>query len=128
MDTLINALIEVESQGDDNAIGDRTLQYSAYGCLQIRWPLVLDINNRFGTSYRSRQCLGNRALSIELFEKYMSMYATPERLGREVTDEDRARCWNGGIGGMIYRPNPKPKVEAQLQAYWSRVAAIINQS
>lgn len=123
---LIDAIIEVESGGDDNAIGDRNLQFSAYGCLQIRWPLVSDINRRYGTNYRARQCLGNRPLSIELFNKYMEMYATEKLLGRPVTDEDRARAWNGGIGGMIHRPNSNPKIEAQLQAYWKKVDSLLN--
>jgi hypothetical protein len=123
MDTLIKALIQVESgdanhpDGNDYAIGDRTLQYSAYGCLQIRWPLVLDINNHFGTSHRARECLGNRALSIDLLTKYMSLYATPQRLGREPTDEDRARIWNGGPAGWL-----KPST----LGYWQKVDAVLS--
>jgi len=29
----------------------------------------------------------------------MSIYATEEKIGREPTDEDRARIWNGGPMG-----------------------------
>jgi hypothetical protein len=51
----------VESQGNDNAIGDRTLAHKAYGCLQIRQPYVDDANPYLGTNFKAQECLGNRA-------------------------------------------------------------------
>lgn len=123
--TLVDALIHVESNGNDHAIGDKTLQYSAYGPLQIRWPCVSDVNDFYGTNYKAKMCLGNRALSIEIFNKYTALYATKERLGREPTDEDIARLWNGGIGGMVWRPHPIARVEKQLQDYWGKVKLLL---
>lgn len=111
-DKLINALIQVESGGDDWAIGDRNLQYSAYGPLQIRWPYVSDVNKNFGTGYRAKQCLGDRELSIDIFKKYMSIYATREWLKREPTDEDIARIHNGGPFGYLNK---------KTIAYWNKV-------
>lgn len=37
--------------------------------------------------------------SKRVFRAYMSRYATSRRIGRAVTDEDRARIWNGGPQG-----------------------------
>ncbi len=112
IDRLISALIQVESRGDDNAIGDVELTCKAYGCLQIRQPCVEDVNRAFGTKYSAQDCLGNRALSIEICEKYLSLYATKKRLNREVTDEDRSRIWNGGPNGFK---------KASTVQYWQKV-------
>lgn len=115
------AIMQVESGGDLNAIGDKDEEFSAYGPLQIRWPCVLDVNRRFGTNYRARQCLGNLELSIEIFRKYMQIYATEKLVGRPVTQVDRMRLWNGGIGGIIWNPHPNAKVETKLQNYVRKV-------
>jgi hypothetical protein len=109
---LVDAIIQVESGGNDWAIGDRTLQYSAYGPMQIRWPCVSDVNKMFGTSYRAKQCLGDRAVSLDIFIKYMEIYANRGILGFEPTNETYARCWNGG---------PKGYKNKSTVAYWNKV-------
>ena len=111
-DTLIQALIKVESKCNDGALGDIHLKQKAHGCLQIRQPVCDDVNRRFGTACRAEDCLGNRELSIWLCKKYTSMYATAERIGRVPTDEDVARIWNGGPNG--YR-------RKSTEAYWAKV-------
>ena len=113
---LVSALIEVESQGNDNAIGDHHLADKAYGCLQIRKPCVDDVNRAFGTSYKAQDMLGNRELSKTIFERYMSLYATEKAIGRAVTDEDRARIWNGGPTGWK---------RSSTLSYWSKVKALL---
>lgn len=115
---LIQAIIAQESGwnknllGDDGAIGDKTLPAHAYGPMQIRQPVVTDVNNNFGTSYTALDMLGNRTLSIWCFHAYMDIYARPDRLGRTVTDQDRARIWNGGPNGY--------KIAATL-GYWALI-------
>lgn len=111
-DTLIAALIVVESQGDDRAIGDKHMKDRAYGCLQVRQPCVDDVNQRFGTAYRSQDMLGNRSLSVWVCGKYLERYATRKALGREPTLQDMARIWNGGPSGW--------KKDSTL-GYWSKV-------
>lgn len=114
---LINALIQVESGGDDNAIGDKGLANKAYGPLQIRAPYLED-----ALPYMKPQAalptveslLGDRTLSIAVFEAYMARYATAHRLGHIPTDEDIARIHNGGPNGW---KNP-----ATL-GYWTKVQA-----
>ncbi len=96
-----NATIQVESSGNDRAVGDKTLADKAYGPLQIRQPVCDDINTRYGTSYRAEQCFGDRELSIRIYNLYMGIYATEEHLGRKPTYEDMARIWNGGPAGCF---------------------------
>lgn len=123
--TFEEVIIQVESDGDDNAIGDKDQEYSAYGCLQVRWPVVLDLNNHYGVNWRARDCLGNRDISINMFHMYMNIYATKKVLHREPTDLDRARLWNGGPGAMIHQPVSNPKTEARLQLYWKKVEKLL---
>lgn len=109
---LVKALIKVESEGNDNAIGDRHLKDMAYGCLQIRKPVCIDVNRAYGLSLTPQMMLGNRQLSIDTFYRYMALYATAKQIGREPTDEDRARCWNGGPTGWK---------RSTTVAYWAKV-------
>lgn len=114
---LVDALIQVESGGNDNAMGDKHLTDKAYGCLQIRKPCVDDVNKVFGTSYKAQDCLGNRQISLYIFNRYMELYAIERKLGRPVTDEDRARIWNGGPTGY--------KRDSTIP-YWEKVEKLLN--
>lgn len=109
---LIKALIEVESRGNDHAVGDRHMSDKAYGPLQIRKPCVDDVNRRFKTKIRPEECLGNRSLSVFVCQKYLELYATRKQLGREPTLEDMARIWNGG---------PSGHKKESTKVYWARV-------
>lgn len=115
--TLVDALIQVESGGNAYAIGDKHLVNHAYGPLQIRLPVCIDVNNALGTAYKPEDMLGNRDLSIKVFEEYMKLYATARAIGRAVTDEDKARIWNGGPTGWK---------KASTVGYWSKVQAALN--
>ena len=118
-DRLINALIQVESDGDIFAIGDKDLKNKAYGCLQIRQPVVDDVNRVLGTNNKAEDMLGNKELSVIVFKAYMDLYATEKRLGRPVTDEDRARIWQGGPNG--WRKNI-------TKSYAQKVSMILKQN
>jgi len=91
---LVAAIIAVESGGNDWARG----RASELGALQIRAGVVRDVNHRFGLQYKHND-MTNRAAAIHVFDCYMKMYATENRLRRPVTDADRARIWNGGPDG-----------------------------
>lgn len=109
---LIAALIQVESGGNDNAIGDKNLTHKAYGCLQIRQPFCDDVNRVYGSKLKAQDMLGNRALSIDTVRKYWTIYKCK-------TDEEKARVVNGG-------PSAKRPGSAQYKAtngYWARVKA-----
>lgn len=111
-ESLIQALILVESGGDDHVVGDRHLNDMAYGCLQIRQPCVDDYNRWHNTNFKAKDCLGDRALSIKICKSYIDHYAKSSRIGRTPTDEDKARIWNGGPNG--YRKESTVR-------YWNKV-------
>ena len=106
--SLVQAVRRHESGGDEQAVGDKKLKQKAYTSLQIRQPALDDVNkfyakeikkifgrDKFTVEYLKQ----NRAALNWCFEKYTGHYATRKRLGREPTDEDRARIWNGGPDG-----------------------------
>jgi hypothetical protein len=99
---LIAALITVESNGRDNAIGDAGL---AIGALQIHRAVVVDANRIAGTSYTHSQ-MTNRVAARRVCEIYLSWYATGK------TNEEAARIWNGG---------PTGHQKSATIAYWNKV-------
>jgi hypothetical protein len=106
---LISALMMVESSGGlDKRDGDGG---RAIGPLQIHAVVVADVNRIAGTSYTHEQAR-QPAVARRICVIYLNHYATPARIGRAVTDEHRARIWNGGPRGW-----QKP---ATLK-YWTKV-------
>lgn len=122
--TLVDALIQVESQGNDNAIGDKTLSEHAYGCLQIRQGVCDDVNAKFSTTYKSQDCLGNRQVSLDIYNKYWQVFISI------ITNEDRARAWNGGPGWkqIYFKTNKTPEELTyckNLDIYWTKVKSYL---
>ena len=111
-DSLLRAITYVESRGDNSAVGDGGL---AYGSLQIHKGVVLDVNRVYGTKYTHRDAF-DRASAVDMFHKYLAIYAVERRLGREPTREDKARIWNGGPNGF------KKDV---TRRYWAKVEAAL---
>jgi hypothetical protein len=56
----------------------------------------------------------NRWAAVGVFKIYTGHYCAKAKLGRPVTDQDRARTWHGGPTGWKRR---------QTLAYWKRVQA-----
>jgi len=113
---LIIALITVESNGDDLAIGDNG---RALGCLQIHKEVVEDCNRISDRLFDRVFLLKHRASrdrSIEMCQLYLSYYASKDRIGRDPTIEDMARIWNGG---------PKGWKKDSTKAYWEKVRSHI---
>ncbi len=118
--SLVQAMIHVESQGNDYAVGDLNLKDHAYGCLQIRQGVVDQVNAKYGTKYRSQDCLGNRYLSLGIFDNYWKIFTDMD------TDEERARAWNGGPGWKnIYKKPGYETYSKNIDAYWSKVHALM---
>lgn len=120
---LVDAMIMVESSGDDNAIGDSG---AGFGCLQVHEPVVDQVNAVLKTAYTAKQTLGNRALSLLIFNTYYAK-VHPEF----TTDEDKAKCWNGGPGFKEILALPNPTIEQQsyiknVNAYWTHVQAAMS--
>ncbi len=109
----IQALIQVESTGNDRAFGDRNKKEKAYGPLQVRQPCVDDVNRRYGTHIQAKDLLGDRAKSMWVCQKYLELYATQQQLRKEPTLQDMARIWNGGPNGWKNK---------NTTAYWAKVS------
>lgn len=107
-DRFLNALEQVESRGNPRAVGDNG---RALGALQI-WDVVIqDVNRVYRTSYVHHDAF-DRSKARDIARKYLAIYATPKRLGRQPTLEDYARIWNGG---------PRGHLKPATAAYWSKV-------
>jgi len=107
---LIEALIQVESRGNDSCIGDRHLILPSIGCLQIRPVMVREVNRilkkqkdtlRF--KYKDRW---SRKKSIQMFYIWKDFHHT------NSSDEKIARNWNGG---------PKGYKRKRTLQYWEKV-------
>ena len=102
LNSLISALMIVESSNNDLAIGD---QGRAIGCLQIHKAVVLDVNRITGSHYR-HQDMTNRVQARAVCEAYLKHY------GKNCTTEQLARRWNGGPAGDR---------KSATEAYWIKV-------
>ena len=107
---LILAIIMIESGGDPSAVGDNG---KAYGVLQIHEAYCIDAGQYAKKDWKHEDAFDSQ-IAIEMFRAYMARYATPERLGRDVTAEDIARIHNGGLYG--YK-------RSSTDAYWAKVKA-----
>ena len=108
---LLSAIIYVESSNNDSAYHKGE---DAVGCLQIRQCMVNDVNrilkrqnSNLRFTYNSRW---SRDSSIQMFEIYCDHYNL-------ISDEEIARCWNGGPRGIN---NPA------TVGYWEKVKDEIN--
>ena len=105
-DDLIAAIIQVESSGDDNAVGDNG---KAVGAFQI-WEIMVDDCNRIAKSDTwTVDDRTNRAKSRAMFLTYSRHYAKHHS---DWTNEGIARRWSGG---------PKGHKKAATEGYWVKV-------
>ena len=114
VDDLINALIMVESSGNDSAVGDTHLGEPSIGVLQIRPIMVREVNRILklkGTKHRYKlKDRWDKEKSIEMFLIWKEFHHSDSNY------EEIARSWNGGTKGP---KNPRTynywkKVENQL--------------
>ena len=116
--SLVEALIMVESRGNDSAIGDRhIIGGEAVGCLQIRPIMLKEINRqlkRNGLEPRFElEDRYSRSKSIEMFNVYVTL------LHEGHSDEHIARNWNGG---------PKGYKRKSTEKYWLKVQREMNKT
>tara|TARA_R100001443_G_scaffold116688_3_gene138074 strand:+ start:3461 stop:3952 length:492 start_codon:yes stop_codon:yes gene_type:complete len=107
---LIEALIQVESNGKEDCIGDKHLIIPSVGVLQIRPIMVREVNRilkRLGEDKRYKnKDRYSRIKSIEMFIIWRDYHH------KDDSDEVISRCWNGGPKGW--------KRKATLH-YWEKV-------
>ncbi len=116
-DRLINAIIYVESRGNDSAVGDNG---KAVGCLQIHPIMVREVNRLLAkydipTTYTLEDRY-SREKSIEMFNIVSEEYYCCEDYTFTDYAEIVARRWNGGPRGHKKRATIKyfNKVKKQL--------------
>ena len=107
---LVEALIQVESRGKEDCIGDKHLIIPSVGVLQIRPIMVREINRILkllgkNQHYKNKDRY-SRIKSIEMFNIWKDYHH------KNDSDEVIARCWNGGPKGW--------KRKATLH-YWEKV-------
>ena len=112
---LVTALITIESQGNDSAIGDVNLGEPSIGVLQIR-PIMVREVNRILKLKRSeirfkRKDRFSREKSIEMFLIWKEFHH------KDSDFETIARNWNGGPNGY--------KRSSTLH-YWKKVENELN--
>lgn len=110
IDSLLQSIIKVESNGDSLAIGDRHMRTPSIGLLQIRRVMVDEINrilreqnDTIRYRYRDRW---SASKSIEMY------YIWKDYHHKNSTAEVIARNWNGGTLGY----QKKSTVQ-----YWAKV-------
>lgn len=138
---LINALIQVESAGNNKAIGDNG---NAVGCLQL-WESYVKSASTDKKKFTSRDRY-SRTKSIEIFKSFMDKYATSTRLDQirnelctlekrvpqDISDDEIiCRMHNGGLG-FCYRTKKELEKKdfsgrdrriANTSYYWTKVQA-----
>jgi len=115
IDKLIMALIQVESMGNDSAIGDTHLKEPSIGVLQLRPIMVREVNRilkkqKIKKKFKLKDRF-SKDKSIEMFLIWKN-YHHPEG-GFETI----ARNWNGGPRGY---KNPR------TEHYWAKVQLELN--
>ena len=107
---LLDAIIQVESRGNDSCIGDKFLAKPSIGCLQIRPVMVREVNRILKKEKKEKRFTlddrWSREKSIEMF------YTWKEYHHKDHDLETIARCWNGG---------PKGYKKKATEYYWSKV-------
>ena len=111
---LVHALIQVESNGNDKAIGDNG---KAIGCLQI-WKIYwFDACERSNIGGVYRDCF-TRTYSIKVFDAYMKRYAREAWTDPAKFDAEKvARIHNGG---------PKGYKKKSTEKYWRKVLIVLD--
>ena len=111
---LVHALIQVESNGNDKAIGDNG---KAIGCLQI-WKIYwFDASERSNIGGEYRDCF-TRTYSIRVFDAYMKRYAREAWTDPAKFDAEKvARIHNGG---------PKGYKKKSTEKYWKKVKILLD--
>ena len=104
---LFSAIVAVESGGNCLAVGDNG---KAVGPAQVWAITVRDVNRILGKPVFRMEDRFSLAKSKQMFDIYTTHYG--KRYGIPITDEIRAKVWNGGPDG--------PKKQA-TNKYWQKV-------
>ena len=111
---LVQALIQVESSGRDDAVGDNG---KAIGCLQIWKPYWFDATERSNIGGKYSDCF-KRDYALRIFDAYMKRYAREAWTNPKKFDAEKvARIHNGG---------PKGYKKSATIKYWNKVKILLD--
>lgn len=111
---LLEAMIQVESRGNEAAIGDTHMDVPSIGVLQIRPIMVKEVNRILGKEVYTLEDRASREKSIEMFEVWKNHHH------KNSSDEKIARCWNGGPLGYKYSGTDHYWAKVQSEMHVSR--------
>ena len=115
IEDLVNALIQVESRGNDSAVGDKHLPAPSVGVLQIRPIMVKEVNRickKIGSVHRfTLNDRFDREKSIHMFMIWKKYHH------KDSNFEAIARSWNGG---------PRWRSIKRTEKYWAKVEQQLN--
>ena len=124
-DLLLEAIIVVESNGNDSCIGDKNLGRPSVGCLQIRPIMVREVNRLLRKQKIKKKYTLNdrysRKKSIEMFYIWRDYHHS------EDSDEVIARCWNGGTKGWKKKSTNYYWAKVVKEKYWLKIEEQIGQ-
>ena len=121
VESLINALVKVESNGRANAVGD---QGKAFGILQIHSIMVREANRLGHTNY-VHQDMFNASKSRHVAKTVLESYARQiqAKTGRPATLKELSFIWNGGASRWQRVNSPlNDTTQRNLESYWNKVA------
>jgi hypothetical protein len=101
------------------AVGDNGKALGPYQIWEVYWIDAVEKDPSLGENNVYGDVKFDKDYSEKIIFAYWSRYATEERIGRGVTDEDRARIHNGGPNGY--------KKDSTI-SYWNSVKSIIESS
>ena len=108
-------MCKVESNCDPTKVG-KANEIGWYQILPCFWQDAVEHDPSIGGEYED--VAKNKEYAEKVILAYWDRYATMKRLGRNPTDEDRARIHNGGPNGW----NSNKTID-----YWRKVKAILNE-
>lgn len=114
VDVLIPALIQVESGGNEKAVGDKG---RAKGILQLHKIYINDVNR-----IAKKNFVHDDAFDVEKSKQIVKIYLLhygkkyEKKTGKKVSDEILARIHNGG---------PRGYEKASTEKYWNKISKII---
>ena len=106
---VLHAIMMVESGGDPSAVGDNGKAIGPYQIHRVYWRDAVEFDKSIGGKYAD--CV-RPEYAVKVVRAYWRRYALERRIGRPVTDQDRARIHNGGPNGFK---------KASTNKYWDKV-------
>ena len=118
-DDLLQAIGQVESGNNDDAVGDNGKALGRYQIWYVYWKDAIEHDPSIGGEYED---VTDPIYAAKVVRAYMRRYATVKRLGHEPTLRDMTDIHNAGPNG----PWKEGKVKERLNIYYDKVKDAID--